>query len=171
MAEITIQYQIEASDYAEANALVIGKGKGYWVETGLFLGSSLLLAVLPLTYKQADTEWQYPYLVVPFVCFQLYFALLYLVPRLNANRAYRYTSLAGKSFVATLSETGLRYETPGVTWENQWSALQLVKETDRIFLLFDGYTMFILGKRYFTPENLAAVRELIREQWQPESPK
>jgi hypothetical protein len=167
MGNVVVRYQIERADYVEANVIVAAGRKRWTWETWCFFGSAVLLGVVPITYKVSGKEWDYPFVVLPFASFQLYCVLLHTFRGLNARRHYKASFLIGKWFVATGSESGVRIEATGVTWETRWSAFPYIGQSARIFLLHDGFTMYILAKRYFTPEQLIDFERLIKENWAP----
>jgi hypothetical protein len=166
MGELKIKYAIEAADYAEANALVAKRSFGRWDFWSL-LGSAALLLLLPLAGRGGDDSWRYPFLVVPFAAFLIYCALFYVFPEWNARRYYSYTNLANTSFTARFSTDRVDVEGQHVTWSVEWAGFRLVRESSRLFLFYDGFTMFIFAKRYFTPEEISMLQKLIGECWKP----
>jgi hypothetical protein len=49
-----------------------------------------------------------------------------------------------------------------VEWVHAWASHKLIKESSRIFLFYDGMTMFIFAKRYLTPGQVSGLQQLIK---------
>jgi hypothetical protein len=90
MNDFQIIYEITKPDYAEANALLLGRKirVSCW-EMWVFWGAGALLLLLPLSYREPDKVMTYPVLVVPFAVFLFYHGLLYLFPAWNVRRWYQ----------------------------------------------------------------------------------
>ena len=134
----------------------------------MFWGAAALLLILPFGDRGAG-DWAYPVLVVPFAVFLIYFGFLYVLPSFNARRCYRYTGLPGHSFKATISREEMRVEEQGILWAVQWAAFRQVVETKNLFVLFEGFTMFIFAKRCLSPQQITDLQQLIKECWKPET--
>jgi hypothetical protein len=83
MTEIQIAYEIERRDYAEANAAVHTAARKWYLDLWAIVGSAVLLLCLPLSYREPGKDWGYPYLVLPFAAYLLYWAVLWISPFLN----------------------------------------------------------------------------------------
>jgi hypothetical protein len=164
MDEIEVQYQIQAADYAEANARVFKRSPTY---IGLFLGSAALLVLLPLLYGRKDEDWRYPVLVIPFAGFLVWCTLLNVFPGWNARLHYRNTALSKRTFKAHFSGERVRIDGQGIAWILEWPAFRIVSESPNLFLFYDGTTMFIFAKRYFAPEQIVSLQQLIKNCWKP----
>jgi hypothetical protein len=167
MSDFQIKYEIKASDYAEANSLITGR-RFSW-EMLSFLGAALLLVFLPLAYRQADDSWSYPFLVVPFAAFLAYWAVLYVFPGLNARRYYPHTNLSSNSFTVHFSADQIKVRGEHVAWVTEWAGFRQISESQRLFVFCDGFMIYIFAKRYFTPEQISQLQQLIRECWNSRS--
>ena len=49
-------------------------------------------------------------------------------------------------------------------WSHRWAAFQKVAEDAEMFAFFDGTILFIFSKRFFTPEQIGGLQELIRNR-------
>lgn len=163
MAEIQITYEIERRDYAEANAAIFRPSRKTGLSFWALLGSCILLLILPLTYKQTGTDWQYPYLVVPFAAYLLYLSILWASPFLNAMVSYRRINLAGKKYEAHFSPAEVRVSGEYVVWIHQWPSFRITREAKNLFIFYDGIAMYIFAKRYFTTAQMANLRLLIKQ--------
>jgi hypothetical protein len=164
MAEIQIAYEIGRRDYAEANAAILRASPlrrlGMWA----ILGSGVLLLTLPLTYKQPGNDWEYPYLTVPFAAYLFYLSLLWISPFLNGMLTYRQTNLAGKKYAAHFSPDEVRVSGEYIVWIHQWPSFKLTRESKSLFIFYDGVTMYIFAKRYFTAEQMKDLRQLMKRE-------
>jgi hypothetical protein len=168
MPEIQFRYEIKKEDYAEASRILHKGSRLLCADVWIFWGSAALLLILPFECRGAH-DWAYPVLVVPFAVFLIYFGFLYVLPAFNARRYYRQTSLSGHSFKATISREEMRVEERGVLWAVQWQAFRQVEETKNLFVLFDGFTIFIFAKRCLSPQQITELQEFIKECWKPEA--
>jgi hypothetical protein len=164
MPEVDITYEIERKDFAEANSAILRASRWSRLCVWGVLGSGILLLVLPLTYKQPGTEWEYPYLAIPFAVYLFYLSILWMSPFLNGVLSYRQTNLAGKKYTAHFSPAEVRVSGEDRCWINQWRSFYLRRELKSLFLLYDGNTMFIFAKRYFTAAQMEDLRLLIRTE-------
>jgi hypothetical protein len=164
MAEIQIAYEIERRDYAEANAAVHTAARKWYLDLWAIVGSAVLLLCLPLSYREPGKDWDYPYLVLPFVAYLLYWAALWISPFLNGYIAYRHSSLSGQKYVAHFSPAEVRVSGEDRTWINQWRSFKLFRESNALFIFYDGNTMFIFAKRYFTASQMEDLRQLMKSE-------
>ncbi len=160
MSQIQISYQIAKADYAEANALVWKHRRLRYPAPWLFFGSAALLLLLPLSYR-TEHDWDYPVLVVPFGGYLIYVSLLYFFPYLAGLLHYRRTNLAGRRYDATFSENEVGVAGKDITSIHRWPSFQLIRESERLFVFYDGITMYIFAKRFFTPEQVRSLQNLI----------
>jgi hypothetical protein len=163
MAGIQITYEINRRDYAEANAAAFRASRKTGLEFCALLGSCILLLILPLTYKQSGTGWEYPYLVVPFAGYLLYLSILWVSPYIRATIAYRPTNLASQKYEAHFSPSEVRVSGAYVVWIHQWPSFVATRETKNLFIFYDGITMYIFAKRYFTVGQMEELRELMKK--------
>jgi hypothetical protein len=172
MQAITVTYQIDRADYCESNAVLMSHvlPRVRWETWGLWAAAVLLL-FMPLTYRNTCDDWIYPVVVIPFAIAPVYIGLMYFSPRFTAWLSYRSTCLANESFTATFSSERVTVQGKHTTWEFDWQAFKLVVNSRRIFFFFDGTVMFIFAKRYFAPEQVDALRNLIQECWKPGAPE
>jgi hypothetical protein len=171
MAEIKITYEIERRDYAEANAAIFRRSRRTGLNFWAFLGSCILLLILSLTYKQPGIGWEYPYLVFPFAGYLLYLSILWASPYLSAIVSYHRINLAGKKYEAHFSTTEVRVCGEYVVWIHQWPSFRLTREAKNHFIFYDGISMYIFAKRYFTATQMEDLRQLIRETQAINKPK
>ncbi len=163
MAEIHIAYEIERRDYAEANAAIQRASRRSYIDVCVILGAALLLLFLPFAYREPGTAWTYPYLVVPFGAYLLYWATLVLSPFLAGVVSYKRSSVRGKKYTGHFSAAEVRVSGEDRCWINQWRSFKLMSESKTLFLLYDGNTMFIFAKRYFTAAQVEDLRQLLKE--------
>jgi hypothetical protein len=163
MDDVEITYEIQRRDFAEANAVSFRASRRSTLPIWGILGSAILLVVLPLTYKEPPKDWSYPYLVIPFAAYLFYLAVLWISPFLNGTIGYPRASLANRQYKARLSNEEVRVSGEHVTWIHQWPSFPLIQETKNLFIFFDGTTMFIFAKRYFTSPQIETVQRLISE--------
>src|SRR5207249_2769709 len=109
--------------------------------------------------------WEYPLLVIPFAVYLIYLGFLYKFPKLSFRRYYSSTGLVGKSFKARFSSEQMTVEAKDVCWISKWKGFQHIKESERLFAFYDGFTLFIFAKRYFSPDQVDALQQLIKECW------
>jgi hypothetical protein len=168
MNDFQINYEITKPDYAEANALLLGRTIRFscW-QTWALWGAAALLLALPVAQGQGDQGGRYPLIVVPFALFLLYYGLLFLFPGWSASSAYAYTGLAQRSYTARFSPEAVRVTGANVEWAHPWASYKLIRESNRIFLFYDGMNMFIFAKRYFAPDRIALLQRLVKECWKP----
>src|ERR1700756_1187694 len=128
----------------------------------MLLASALLLLFLPITYREPDAGWSYPFIVVPFAAYQLYAVVLWLSPFLNGIISYKGAKLAGKKYVAHFSPAEVRISGEHLTWIHKWTSFPLIRELPELFVFCDGIIIYIFAKRYFSPEQIEGLRELIK---------
>lgn len=75
--------------------------------------------------------------------------------------------LAGRSFTAAFSVNEVKVTGENIMWVHQWPGFHLITESPRLFVFYDGMTMFIFAKRYFAQEQISSLQQLIRENWRP----
>lgn len=163
MAEIQITYEIERRDFAEANAAIHRPSRRSLLDLCGILGSALLLLFLPFAYREPGTGWMYPYLVVPFAAYLFYLSVLWAFPFLSALVSYRRINLAGKKYEAHFSPAEVRVSGEYVVWIHQWPSFMLTMEAKNLFIFYDGITMYIFAKRYFTAAQMEDLRLLIKQ--------
>lgn len=168
MESVIIRYEITRPDYVEANSTVAGKvsRRSGWDVAALW-GAGALLLLLPFSSRNSDPHWIYPFIVLPFSLYLGYYGLLFLLPHMNARSFYKNTDLAGQTFTAEFSEEHVIVKGNHRSWIDQWPAFNLIRESDSLFVFFDGSTMFIFAKRYFSPEQVRVVQQLIKQCWTP----
>jgi hypothetical protein len=162
MAEIQITYEIERRDFAEANAAIHRASRRSQLDLCGILGSALLLLFLPFAYRESGTGWMYPYLVVPFAAYLLYLSILWVSPFLSAIVGFRRPDIAGKKYEVHFSPSEVRVSGEYVVWIHQWPSFRIIREAKNLFLFYDGITMYIFAKRYFTVAQMEDLRQLIK---------
>jgi hypothetical protein len=163
MDEVEITYEITRRDFAEANAVIIGKSQHSRMGTWIVLGSAILLLALPFGCGDLRKDWRYPLLTIPFAAYLLYQFLLSVSPFLNGMISYRGTNLDGKQFVARFSRQEVKISGTHLTWIHQWPSFQWISESQNLFIFYDGIMMYIFAKRYFTSPQVETVRHLVSE--------
>ena len=162
--EFEITYEIERRDFARANAAFFRASDrrrlGMWV----LLASAVMLLLQPLLYKQFDPDWSYPAVVVPLAGYLVYLAALWVSPYLSGLIHYNKDYLAGKRFVARFSPEEVKVSGEHVAWIHQWPSFQFIRETKEQFVFYDGLTIYIFSKRYFTPTHKEQLRTLIESK-------
>jgi hypothetical protein len=160
--EVEITYEIQRKDFARANAAFFRatdrRRLGMWA----LLAAALMLLLQPWLYKQCDPDWAYPVIVIPLAAYLIYIAALWVSPYLNGLIGYNKDYLDGKKFVARFSADEVRISGEHLTWIHQWPSFRYIRETNEQFVFYDGMTMYIFSKRYFTPSQEEAARELIK---------
>src|SRR6185312_11430520 len=132
MAEIKITYEIERRDYAEANAAIFRRSRRTGLNFWAFLGSCILLLILPLTYKQPGIGWEYPYLVFPFAGYLLYLSILWASP------------ISVRSFHITESTLPVR------NMKHIFRRLKFESAASTLFGSINGHLLGSLGKQKIT---------------------
>jgi hypothetical protein len=160
--ELEITYEIQRKDFARANAAFFRANDRTRLSMWALLAAALMLLLLPWLYKQWDPDWTYPVIVVPLAVYLIYVAALSVSPYLAGLVYYRKDYLAGKKFIACLSAEGVKISGEHVTWIHQWPSFRYIRETNEQFVFYDGMTMYIFSKRYFTSSQEEAARELIK---------
>ena len=163
MAEIQINYEIERRDFAEANAAIQRASRRSYIDLGVILGAALLLLFLPFAYREPGTAWMYPYLVVPFAAYLLYLSMLWASPFLSGIISYRRTNLAGRKYQAHFSPAEVRVSGEYIVWIHQWPSFRITREAKNLFIFYDGISMYIFAKRYFTSAQMEDLRQLLKE--------
>ena len=77
--------------------------------------------------------------------------------------AYRSTNLAGRKYEAHFSPFEVRVSGEYVVWIHQWPSFVAIRETENLFIFYDGITMYIFAKRYFAAGQMEELRELMKE--------
>jgi YcxB-like protein len=125
--------------------------------------------------QTAGTDWEYPYLIVPFAAYLFYLSILWISPFLNGVLSYRRTNLAGKKYAAHFSPDEVRVSGEYIVWIHQWPSFTLMRESKSLFILYDGITMYIFAKRYFTTAQMEDLQQLLKraqaEREHPQSQK
>jgi len=160
--ELEVTYEIQRKDFARANAdffrATDRRRLGMWA----LLAAALMLLLLPLMYRECDPDWTYPAIVIPLAGYLIYIAVLWVSPYLNGLIGYNKNYLEGKKFVARFSAEEVRISGEHLTWIHGWPSFYYIRETEQQFVFYDGISMYILAKRYFTPSQQGALRELIK---------
>ena len=133
----------------------------------MLYGAAGLLLILLTLYQSTVGGWNYivTVLTLPFAAFLVYCALQFQFPSLFARRLYRYTKLPGRSFTAEFSPTFVKIAGKHLEWGREWEGFELIMESPRLFLFYDGYAMFIFAKRYFASDQIHFLQQLISKCW------
>lgn len=165
MDAVEITYEITRRDFAEANAIITKASQRPILMLPALLGSAILLCVVPFTYKGFDPDWAYPYVVLPFATYLFYITILWISPYLAGLHGYPWRNLAGNKYVAHFSLDEVKISGQYLIWLHQWPSFKFIKESKKLFLFYDGTTMFIFAKRYFSDAQIEALRRLIDQQY------
>ena len=165
MDSVEITYEIERKDFAEANAITAKAFRKPILTPAALLGSAILLCVLPFTYKGFDSDWGYPYLVLPFAGYLFYLVVFWMSPYLTGLHGYPSRNLAGRKYVAHFTAGEVKVSGQYLIWIHQWPSFRLIKESKKIFVFYDGITMYIFAKRYFSAAQMEALHQMIDQQY------
>jgi hypothetical protein len=160
--EFEITYEIQRKDFARANKSLFRATDRTRLGMWAILTSAAMLLLLPWLYRECDPDWTFPAIVVPLAAYLVYIASLWVSPYLAGLVHYSKDYLDGKKFTVRFSAEEVRISGEHVTWIHQWPSFRYIRESNEQFLFYDGMTMYIFCKRYFTPSQKEVVRELIK---------
>jgi hypothetical protein len=101
------------------------------------------------------------FIVLPFAAYLGCYGLHLMVPALNALTFYKSTDLPGQSFEVVFTAEEVCVRGKYRSWINRWPAFAFINESKNLFVFYDGITTFIFAKRYFSQEQVSALRQLI----------
>jgi hypothetical protein len=153
------EYEITADQFVASQLLYykLSGGRKHRERAARWILAGIMLIAI------AWSEWSFnlsPILLALIGAALIYSAVRSLFLTRYFRRQYPKSDLAGKRFVAIVSEDGFEVTGDQCGWRVRWPGVRVKGENEEVFTLYSHSTLFIFGKKYLNTEQQEDLRSL-----------